>query len=167
MYNLKKILFQNLTPRQKSSLFSHLQALTKKKKEEDTAKILADFLDDEIYYDKISQTHFHFVIENINDEKFLKDIEKFVDGVKYHLDFMEKQQPYIDKQKEFAKEQRKKAQIKKMQNSKPTQKQIKYYKGLVRSHKLEEESLEGLSRWDLRNIIMEIIEGKNDNNKSV
>ena len=48
MYNLKKILFQNLTPRQKSSLFSHLQALTKKKKEEDTAKILADFLDDEI-----------------------------------------------------------------------------------------------------------------------
>lgn len=167
MYNLKKILFQNLTPRQKSSLFSHLQALTKKKKEEDTAKILADFLDDEMYYNKISQTHFHFVIENINDEKFLKDIEKFIDGVKYHLDFMEKQQPYIDKQKEFAKEQRKKAQIKKMQNAKPTQKQIKYYKGLVRSHKLKEKSLEGLSRWDLRNIIMEIIEGKNENNKSV
>ena len=64
-------------------------------------------------------------------------------------------------------EQRKKAQIKKMQNSKPTQKQIKYYKGLVRSHKVEEKSLEGLSRWDLRNIIMEIIEGKNEDNKSV
>ncbi|MBR1977001.1 hypothetical protein IKA15_01835 [bacterium] len=128
---------------------------------------MADFLDDEMYYDKISQTHFHFVIENINDEKFLKDIEKFIDRVKYHLDFIEKQQPYIDKQKEFAKEQRKKAQIKKMQNSKPTPKQIKYYKGLVRAHKLEEKSLEGLSRWDLRNIIMEIIEGKNEDNKSV
>lgn len=167
MYNLKKILFQNLTPRQKSALFSHLQALVKKKKEEETTKILADFLDDEIYYDKISQTHFHFVIENIEDEKFLKDIEKFIDGVKYHIDFMEKQQPYIDKQKEFAKEQRKKAQIKKMQNSKPTPKQIKYYKGLTRAHKLEEKSLEGLSRWDLRNMIMEIIEGKNENGKSI
>ena len=60
------------------------------KKEEDTAKILADFLDDEMYYDKISQTHFHFVIENINDEKFLKDIEKFIDGVKYHLNQLTK-----------------------------------------------------------------------------
>ena len=47
---------------------------------------------------------------------------------------------------------------KKMQKSPPTAKQIKYYKALTKSHKLEEKSLEGLSRWDLRNLIMEIID---------
>ena len=45
-----------------------------------------------------------------------------------------------------------------MQKSPPTAKQIKYYKALIKSHKLEEKSLDGLSRWDLRNLIMEIID---------
>lgn len=170
MYNLKKTLFLNLTARQKSALLSYLQAFTKKNAKLSKYEILDKFLEEEKYYFKIEQTHFHFVIENIENEAFTGEILKFIEGVFYHLEMLEKQKPYIDKQKEFAKQARKKAQDFKMSKEKPTQKQLKYYEKLMKSRGSEPENLEGASRLDLRNKIMAIIEsvsgteGKNEEN---
>lgn len=164
MYNLKKTLFLYLTPRQKSQLFAHISALVKKNMALDIDEILGKFLDDEIYYDKLGSPHFEFAIENLENDEFLKELKMFIKASKYHFEYLAKQEPYIDKQKEFLKKQKEQARIKKMQKSPPTQKQIKYYKALTRSHKLEEKSLEGLSRWDLRNLIMEIIDKDENTN---
>lgn len=169
MYNLKKTLFLDLTPRQKSALFSYLQALVQKNikknhainKNIDKYEILDKFLEEEKYYHKINQTHFHFVIENLENENFINEILKFIDGVFYHLNFQEKQKPYIDKQKEFAKQQRKRAQEFKMSKSTPTEKQLKYYKKLTKAHNLEPKNTENASRLDLKNWITEILDANN------
>ncbi len=158
MYNLKKNLFLNLTARQKSALLSYLQNFIKKNRQLNKFEILDKFLEEEKYYFKIEQTRFHFVIENIENELFLKEILKFIDGALYHFEMLERHKPDPDKQKEFAKMQRKKAQDFKMSKEKPTQKQLKYYEKLVKSHGIEVENLEGASKLDLRNKIMAILE---------
>ena len=105
MYNLKKTLFLYLTPRQKSQLFAHISALVKKNMELEIDEILGKFLDDEIYYDKLGSPHFEFVIENIENDEFLKELKMFIKASKYHFEYLAKQEPYIDKQKEFLKKQ--------------------------------------------------------------
>lgn len=159
MYNLKKTLFLNLTPRQKSALFSFLQGFVKKNRHLEAIEVLDKFLEEEQYYFKIEQTHFHFVIENFENEKFIEEILKFIKGVFCHIEFQEKQKPYIDKQKEFAKLQRKKAAEFKMSRELPSKKQLKYYEKLTKAHNLPLKNLENASKLDLRNRIMEIIEG--------
>ena len=166
MYNLKKTLFLYLTPRQRSQLFAHIFSLTKKNMDLEIDEILGKFLDDEIYYNKLGSPHFEFVIENLENDTFIKELKMFIKASKYHFEYLAKQEPYMDKQKEFLKKQKEQARIKKMQKMPPTQKQVKYYKALIRSHKLEEKSLDGLSRWDLRNLIMEIID-KDENAKII
>lgn len=162
MYNLKKILFSNLTARQKSALLSYLQAHVKKSIAADSTigryEILDKFLEEENYYFKIEQTHFHFVIENIENEAFLNDILKFIDACLYNLQMKEKQKPYLDKQKEFAKQQRKRAQEFKMGKLSPTKKQLHYYEKVTKAHGVVPKSVEGASRLDLRDWIMEVIE---------
>lgn len=162
MYNLKKTLFLNLTARQKSALLSYLQAFIKKNAKLNKYEILDKFLEEEKYYFKIEQTHFHFVIENIENEalkeSFTNEILKFIDGALYHFEMLEKHKPDPAKQKEFAKQARKKAQDFKMSKEKPTQKQLKYYEKLTKSRGLEPENLEGASKLDLRDKIMAILE---------
>lgn len=160
MYNLKKTLFLNLTPRQKSALFSFLQGFVKKNCQLEAIEVLDKFLEEEQYYFKIEQTRFHFVVENFENEKFIEEILKFIKGVFYHIEFQEKQKPYLDKQKEFAKLQRKKATEFKMSRELPSKKQLKYYEKLTKAHNLPSKNLENASKLDLRNWIMEIIEGK-------
>ena len=155
MYNLKKTLFLDLTPRQKSALFSFLAGFVKKNLTLSADVILDKFLEDEIYYHKMEQTHFHFVIENLEDEKFIEDILKFIKGMIYHINHLE---PLANKQKEYAKAQRKKAQEYKMAREKPTQKQIKYYEKIAKSRNLPVKNLENASRLDLKNWIGEILD---------
>jgi len=162
VYNLKKNLFLNLTARQKSALVSYLQAFIKKNRTLSKSEILNKFLEEEKYYFKIEQTHFHFVIENIENEVFLEEILKFINGTIYHFEMLEEHKPDADKQKEYAKIQRKRAQDFKMSKEKPTQKQLKYYEKLAKAHALEPESLEGASKLDLRNKIMMILEGTDE-----
>lgn len=162
MYNLKKTLFLDLTHRQKSALLSYLQSFVKKNCGENRAaskyEILDKFLEEEQYYFKIGQTHFHFVVENLENEAFLAEILKFIEAVLYHLEMLEKQKPYADKQKEFAKQARKKAQDFKMSKELPTKKQLKYYEKLTKAHNLAPKCTEGASRLNLRDWILEIID---------
>jgi len=163
VYNLKKNLFLNLTARQKSALLSYLQVFVKKNAGLNKHEIFDKFLEDERYYDKIEQTRFHFVVENIGNEAFLKEILRFIETALYHFEMLDKHKPDPDKQKEYAKMQRKRAQDFKMSKEKPTKKQLKYYEKLVKSRGLASESLDGASKLDLRNKITAILEGGKEN----
>ena len=169
MYNLKKNLFLNLTARQKSALLSYLQAFVKKNRELDKFEILDKFLEEEQYYFKIEQTHFHFVIENIENEAFINEILKFIGTALYHFEMLEKHKPDEEKQKEYAKAQRKRTQEFKMSKALPTKKQLTYYKRLAKSRGIEPENLEEASRLDVRDKIMAIIDAgaiKEDQNET-
>ncbi len=143
---------------------SYLQAFIKKNQGLNKYEILDKFIEEEKYYFEINQTHFHFVVENFENEAFLKDILKFIEGVFYHLEMLEKQKPYLDKQKEIAREQRKRSQDFKMSKEAPTKKQLKYYEKLTKAHGIAPVNLEGASKLDLRDKIMKILEGDNEKN---
>ncbi len=164
MQNIKTSLFLYLTPRQKSQLFGTLKAYFKK--HQLSSNDLADkFLEDEKYYIDMENPHFEFVKDYLNDDIFYNEIKKFFDYLAFEKSQKEKMEPYIQKQKEFAKIQRKKVQEFKMSKLKPTKKQLFFYDKLTKSHNLEKkpkEILENASRLDLRNWIMEIIDGKDD-----
>ena len=48
-----------------------------------------------------------------------------------------------------------------MSKLKPTAKQLKYYEKITKAHKIEKKDVENASRLDLRNWIMEILDGEN------
>ena len=157
MQNIKSILFLYLTPRQKSQLLGTLKAYNLKFKELDSLSLVDKFLEDEKYYLDISQPHFEFIKDYLDDDKFLNELKKYFDFLKYEEEQKAYYQPYIDKQKEIAKQMRKKAQEYKMSKLKPTKKQLYYYDRLVKNHNLEKKDVENASRLDLKNWITEIL----------
>ena len=68
--------------------------------------------------------------------------------------------PLIERQKALQKEARKRANDFKMSKLKPTKKQLWYYEKVAKAHNVPQKPLEGATRLDLRNWIMEIIEPK-------
>ncbi len=158
MQNIKATLFLYLTSRQKTQLLGTLKSYFKKFKEETIEDIAFKFIEDEQYYFDIQQPHFEFVIEYLEDEKFLKDIKKYLNFCAFEEKQKEAMEPYLQKQKELAKEQRKRAQEYKMARLKPTKKQLSYYEKLTRAYGIEKKDTKDASRLDLRNWIMEILE---------
>ncbi|MBQ7286701.1 MAG: hypothetical protein IJW73_02955 [Candidatus Gastranaerophilales bacterium] len=161
MQNAKNSLFLYLTPRQKSQLLGTLKSYAKKfgLGSEDLAY---KFLEDEKYYLDINNPHFEFVGDYLEDDIFLKDLKKFFDYCQWEKRQKELMEPYLDKQKELAKIARKKAQEFKMSKLKPTKKQLVYYEKIIKAHGIEKKDTENASRLDLRNWIMEIIEGEDN-----
>lgn len=160
MENIKNILFQYLTPRQKSQLLGTLKAYHKKFSNLSNAEIKDKFLEDEKYYLDIENPHFEFLRDYFDDENFLKDLKRYLDFLSYQDEQLKKAEPYLQKQKELAKIARKKAQDYKMSKLKPTKKQLWYYEKVAKAHNVPQKPLEGATRLDLRNWIMEIIEPK-------
>ena len=161
MYYLKNILFLNLTKNQKASLMSFLKSFTKKHNEKSEQEIINRFVEDEIYYFNQKNPHFEWIIEELENESFLKEIEKYIIAVKKEIQQKEEQRPLLEKQKALLKKQRKKQQNFMMSKQLPTKKQIFYYDRLCKLHKIEPKELNGLSRLDLKNMIEEIIEESN------
>lgn len=157
MQNIKSILFLYLTPRQKSQLLGTLKAYNLKFKNLSSLELVDKFMEDEKYYLDISQPHFEFVKDYLEDDKFLNELKKYFDFLKYEEEQKAYFQPYIDKQKELAKQMRKKAQEYKMSKLKPTKKQLYYYDRLVKNHNLEKKDTTTASRLDLKNWITEIL----------
>ena len=157
MQNIKSILFLYLTPRQKSQLLGTLKAYNLKFKDLSSLELVDKFMEDEKYYLDISQPHFEFVKDYLEDDKFLNELKKYFDFLKYEEEQKAYFQPYIDKQKELAKQMRKKAQEYKMSKLKPTKKQLYYYDRLVKNHNLEKKDTTTASRLDLKNWITEIL----------
>lgn len=162
MQNIKSILFLYLTPRQKSQLLGTLKAYFKKFCNLSNDEIANKFLEDEKYYLDIENPHFEFIKDYFEDEKFYKEITKYLDFLSYEQKQKEQMQPYLDKQKELAKIARKKASEFKMSKLKPTKKQLWYYDKITKSHGIKKKDLENASRLDLKNWIMEIIDGNDD-----
>lgn len=162
MQNIKNSLFLYLTPRQKSQLLGTLKSYSKKFEKLSSKELCDKFLEDERYYINIENPHFEFVGEYFDDDKFYRDLEKFFNFCAWEKKQKELMEPYLDKQKEIAREMRKKANEFKMSKLKPTKKQLLYYEKLTRSHKIEKKDTKEASRLDLRNWIMEIIEGSCD-----
>lgn len=161
MHNIKNSLFIYLTSRQKAQLLGTLKAYFKKF--DLNSYSLADkFLQDESYYLEIDNPHFEFIKDYLNDDIFYKELIKFFNFLSYEQKQKMLMEPYILKQKEFAKIQRKKAQEYKMSKLKPTKKQLNYYQKLTKAYNIETKDTTNASRLDVRNWIMEIIEGKND-----
>ena len=157
MQNIKSILFLYLTPRQKSQLLGTLKAYNLKFKDLSSLDLVDKFMEDEKYYLDISQPHFEFVKDYLEDDKFLNELKKYFDFLKYEEGQKAYFQPYIDKEKELAKQMRKKAQEYKMSKLKPTKKQLYYYDRLVKNHNLEKKDTTTASRLDLKNWITEIL----------
>ncbi len=157
MQNIKATLFLYLTSRQKTQLLGTLKSYFKKFKETPIEDIAYKFIEDEQYYFNIQQPHFEFVIEYLENEKFLKDIKKYLNFCAFEEKQKETMEPYLQKQKEFAREQRKKAQEYKMSKLKPTKKQLLYYEKLTSAHGIEKKDTKDASRLDLKNWIMDIL----------
>ena len=158
MQNAKNSLFLYLTPRQKSQLLGTLKSYAKKF-DLGSEDLAYKFLEDEKYYLDINNPHFEFVGDYLEDDIFLKDLKRFFDYCQWEKRQKELMEPYLDKQKELAKIARKKAQEFKMSKLKPTKKQLVYYEKITKAHGVEKKDTENASRLDLRNWIMEIIEG--------
>ena len=163
MYYLKNIILQDLTKNQKAALFSFLKNFVKKHAEKSTEEILDLFIEDEQYYYNIKNPHFEWIIEQFEDEKFLKELKILIIENKKALEEKEKQKPYLEKQKQFAKEQRKKATEFKMSKEKPSKKQIYYYEKLCDKYKIEKESIENKSKLDLKTMIGKILDEHQQN----
>ena len=161
MQNAKNSLFLYLTPRQKSQLLGTLKSYAKKF-DLGSEDLAYKFLEDEKYYLDINNPHFEFVGDYLEDDIFLKDLKKFFDYCQWEKRQKELMEPYLDKQKELAKIARKKAQEFKMSKLKPTKKQLAYYEKITKAHGVEKKDTENASRLDLRNWIMEIIEGEDN-----
>ena len=157
MQNIKNILFLYLTPRQKSQLLGTLKAYSKKF-DLGSEDLAYKFLNDEKYYIDIENPHFEFVGDYLEDDNFFNELKKFFDYCAWEKRQKELMEPYLDKQKQIAKELRKKAQEFKMSKLKPTQKQLKYYDKITKSHNVVAKDTTNATRLELRNWIMEIIE---------
>jgi len=156
MYN-KANLFSELTKTQKTALLNYLKALVKKNPSWDVEKIIEKFIEDETYYFKMNNPHFEWVVGFFENESFLNDIKIHVKECFKYIEFKERQKPFIEKQKAYAKEMRKAAREKKLAKLEPTDKQLKYYKNLLKKYNVELKPLEGASRLDLMLWIDEII----------
>lgn len=163
MQNIKSSLFLYLTPRQKSRLLGTLKAYFKKFSDKSIDEICYKFLDDEKYYLDIENPHFEFMKDYLEDDRFFNDLKKFFKYLEYEKQALAALEPYKEKQKELARLARKKASELKMSKLKPTVKQLKYYDKITKAHNVEKHDTTNASRLELRNWIMEIIDGNKTN----
>ncbi len=165
MQYIKNSVFLYLTPRQRSQLVSFLRSFVKKHQKLNENELLDKFIEEENYYSEVGSPHFEFALENFSNDEFLSDIKKFFSYIFWELEQKEAQKPLIERQKAIQKEARKRANDFKMSKLKPTKKQLWYYEKVCKAHNAPQKPLEGATRLDLRNWIMEIIEPVEENEK--
>ena len=110
MLQVKPQVFLYLTKRQKASLCTFLKSFVKINKNLEAAAILNKFIEDETYYYNIENPHFYFVIENIENDEFIRDLKMVIEALLSDIKYKEKQKPYLEEMKKRAKEERKRAQ---------------------------------------------------------
>ena len=94
----------------------------------------------------------------IFEDDFQKEVLMYVSECKKYYAYKESQRPFIEKQREFEKKKRKFLQDIKMQHEKPTKKQIYYYEKLCKRHNITQKDTTGLSKYDLKTLISEILD---------
>lgn len=135
-----------------------MRSFVKKHREKSPDDILTLFIEDEQYYYEQKNPHFEWIVAEFENEKFLKELKRLIDENIKQLEIKETQKPFLEKQKALAKEQRKKAAEFKLSKEPATKKQLYYYDRLCKKYKLEKADTEGLSKFDLKNMIGRIID---------
>lgn len=160
----KNNLFVNFTKQQKSSLFHSIKSFVKKNLEH--SNILETFLEQENYYLKIGASRLSFIEEYLEDSTFLKELRLYFEECLRYYNYQKEMSPYKEAQKEYLKKQRRIAKDFKMSKEPPTKKQLAYYKSLCKKYNLECNNTESLSKLDLKNMIKEIKELKDENKRN-
>lgn len=157
MYEVKSRIFLEFTKTQKSALCNFLRASVKKLHDYSVEKILNKFIEDEKYYLEINSSHFEFLKDFLDDEKFISEAKLYIRECKKYYDYKKTQVPLIQAQKEFEKKKRKFLQEIKMSKEAPTKKQLYYYNNLCKRYNINVEDGNNLSKLDLKNLIEEIL----------
>ena len=155
MYEIKKLIYLNLTKNQKSALCNYLRAFVKQNMNLTSDDILNKFIDDEKYYLQMSCSRFEFLSEIIDEQIFISDTLKYINECKKYYEFKEKQRPIIEANKLYEKKKREFLREVKMSKEQPTKKQLYYYEKLCKKYRIEIRDLE--SKLDARNEIDKII----------
>ncbi len=167
MYQIKSRIYLDFDKTQKSGICNYIRALVKQNLNLTCSEILDKFLEDEKYYLELNSSRFPFLVDFIDNDKFLRDTEAYINECKKYYDYKETQRPFIEKQKEFEKKKRKFLQEVKMSKEEPTKKQLYYYDKLCKRYSLEKEDVESLSKLDLRNEIERILNEYSDLNEDI
>lgn len=155
MYVIKSQIYLTMTKTQKSALCNFLRALVKKSSNLSVDYIFYKFLDDERYYFEISNPHFEFLKDYLEDEQFLSDTKLYLKECRKYYDYKKKQEPIIQAQKEYEKKKREFLREIKMKNEAPTKKQLYYYERLCKKYNIEKKEL--ISKFEAKNEIERII----------
>lgn len=155
MYVIKSQIYLTMTKTQKSALCNFLRALVKKSSNLSVDYIFYKFLDDERYYFEISNPHFEFLKDYLEDEQFLSDTKLYLEECRKYYDYKKKQEPIIQAQKEYEKKKREFLREIKMKNEAPTKKQLYYYERLCKKYNIEKKEL--ISKFEAKNEIERII----------
>ena len=167
MYQIKTRIYFDFDKTQKSGICNYIRALVKQHLDLTCSEILDKFLENEKYYLELNSSRFPFLVEYINDSRFIKDTEAYIIECQKYYHYKESQRPFIEKQKEFEKKKRKFLQEVKMSKEEPTKKQLYYYDKLCKRYNINKKEVENLSKLDLRNEIERILnEYSNDNNST-
>jgi hypothetical protein len=99
--------------------------------------------------------------ELLYEDKFQKDVLNIIKTSLQLKVYKERQKPIIAKNRELKKKFRKQAIEWRQSREKPTEKQIRYYNALCKKYKITDLNLENKSKFDLKNMIAELLERKN------
>lgn len=157
-YFNKNNAFLELSKTQKSSLLAHLKLFVKKHSDLNVQSVLDEFIEEEYYYKEVGNPNFEWIFEYFEKDSFINELKNYIHFLLFNLEQKEKQKPFLEEQKKRAKEIKKQAQEFKMSKMPPTAKQIYYYEKLCKSHNIEKQSTQNLSRLDLKNMINKILE---------
>ena len=157
-YFNKNNAFLELSKTQKSALLSHLKRFVKKHSNLSVQSLVEEFIEEEYYYNEVGNPNFEWIFEYFEKDSFINEIKSYISFLLFEIEQKEKQKPFLEEQKKRAKEIKKQAQEFKMSKMPPTAKQIYYYEKLCKSHNIEKQSTQNLSRLDLRNMINKILE---------
>ncbi len=157
MYQIKARIYQDFDKTQKSGICNYLRALVKQNLDLTCSEILDKFIEDEKYYLELNSSRFPFLLDCLDNERFLKDSLDYIKECVKYYNYKETQRPFIEKQKEFERQKRKFLQEVKMSKEKPTQKQLYYYDKLCKRYSIDKKEVDNLSKLDLRNEIERIL----------
>lgn len=167
MSYVKSKIFLEFSKPQKSALCNFLRALVKKSPDFCVSEILEKFIDDEDYYFTINSPHFEFLRDFLFEEKFQEEVSLYINECRKYYDYKESQRPFIEAQKQFEKQKRKFLQEIKMQQEAPTKKQLYYYEQLCKKHGVKQKDTTNLSKFDLKNMISEILDEYSRNSEYI
>lgn len=158
MYNVKKIIFTDLSKNQKSDFLSFVKLYVKNFQDCDVDSIYYNLLEELEYFKEIGQGKFDFI--DINDERVLADVKKYIKACKKHFDYKASMRPVYEEQKRIQKEIRHKIQEEKQKKEAPTKKQISYYKSLCKKKGVDLKNIAELSKYDIKIEISALVENK-------